>query len=197
MELVPDMYPLIYAYIKEDYKTTVSWFLCCRRFNDMVTVDTKRLYSSPVVISPIGPYWDGPVARLATYQGKVGVLRRTMDYETLKPQDYPVEVWEKILSDTTGDDWADMETKDYCISQEQDFSTPGSLLFSERLTWHVYAKQRFTFYTRESLTREAALDALYDYHKIKVFRPVAEFVVDEIQWGENYKCSYTATGYYQ
>lgn len=175
--LVPDIYTEIYAWIKGDWETTVSWFFCCKAFHGMVQAATIRTHSTPVVTCNIGAYWDRPISRFATFQDKLGVIWRTMDHEDLKERDYPQDVWDKILS-KTDDDWKDMETREYNITQEP---------VSNRLEWRVYTKCRYTFYARKENMAPVQLD-LYDVNSFKNrYRAVAEFVEDVIQWNGHWK----------
>lgn len=141
----------------------------------MVQTSTIRAHSMPVVIARNGAYWDGPISSLVMFQGKLGVIWRSMDVEMLNERDYPQDVWDKILS-KTDDDWTKMQTRDYRIDQEQE-------LASDRLEWRVFTKNRYMLYTRENMTREDV--NLYNYgdNNFKTqFRCLGEFIDDEIDW---------------
>jgi hypothetical protein len=142
VELVEDNYREIYGWIERDYKTTASWFLCCKLFHCMVTPETIRRYSSPPILLQCMRRYDGLLSGLASFRGKQCVVWISQWNDHVEPANYPQEVWDVILN-YTSDEYDELETNDHDIFIG-DFDLMG------RLQWFVSYKRTYKLYTRDN-----------------------------------------------
>lgn len=113
IELNEDVFGEIFQWLADDYASTVSWFFTCRLFKRMVPCWLIHKYTFPTLKTTLRLY-DGWLTGYATFRGKQVYCVMSQDREILEPRDYPKDVWDKLLFESTIEG-EDVETREYEI----------------------------------------------------------------------------------
>lgn len=171
VELVADMYIEIFQGLTDDYASVVSWFLSCKHFQRMVPGCLIRKYTFPT-FPRVYSYWDGWLSGFSRFRGREVFCVMSQDRDRLAPRDYPKDVWDKILFESSIEDEEDATTREHCISCE-DWQ-------SGKIDWIVRYKRHYRLYTQWDLINTSP--CIKD-HATLAHCCVGEFTEDEfLQW---------------